>query len=146
MTIEERRDLSKARFERACDCLHTARANRDINDYRAAANRSYYAIFHAMRAVLALAEVDMSKHSGVMAEFRKRYLKTEILDRKLSTIITQAFEVRNASDYDDFYIVAKEDVDYQIDNAKEFMRAIAEYLILRGVTVSSGWDSKEAEA
>ena len=77
MTIQERRDLSKARFERAGDCLHTARVNRDISDYRAAANRSYYAIFHSIRAVLALEDVDMSKHSGVMSEFRKRYLKTD---------------------------------------------------------------------
>ena len=136
MTIDERRDLSKARFDLARDCLHTAKVNRDISDYRAAANRSYYAIFHSMRAVLALEEVDMSKHSGVMAEFRKRYLKTEILDRKLSAIITQAFEVRNASDYDDFYIVAKEDVDLQIENAILFMRTIADYLITRGVAVS----------
>ncbi|MBR3273062.1 MAG: HEPN domain-containing protein [Clostridia bacterium] len=102
MTIEERRALSTARLDLAFDCLNTAKVNRDIGDYRAAANRSYYAIFHAMRAVLALDEVDMSKHSGIMAEFRRRYLKTEILDRKLSATITQAFEVRNASDYDDF--------------------------------------------
>ena len=140
MTIEERRDLSKARFDRACDCLHTAKVNREISDYRAAANRSYYAIFHSMRAVLALEEVDMSKHSGVMAEFRKRYLKTEILDRKLSAIITEAFEIRNASDYDDFYIVAKEDVEHQIDNALLFMRAIATYLITQGVAIPSDWD------
>ena len=145
MTIEERRDLSKARFDRACDCLHTAKVNREISDYRAAANRSYYAIFHSMRAVLALEEVDMSKHSGVMAEFRKRYLKTEILDRKLSAIITQAFEVRNASDYDDFYIVAKEDVDLQIDNAAQFMRAISDYLIAQDVAVTFG-GIKGAEA
>ena len=136
MTIEERRDLSKARFDRARDCLHTAKVNREISDYRAAANRSYYAIFHSMRAVLALEEVDMSKHSGVMAEFRKRYLKTELLDRNLSAIITQAFEVRNASDYDDFYIVAKEDVDLQIDHAIQFMRAVVDYLIVQGVAVS----------
>ena len=136
MTIEERRDVSKARFDRARDCLHTAKVNREISDYRAAANRSYYAIFHSMRAVLALEEVDMSKHSGVMAEFRKRYLKTELLDRNLSAIITQAFEVRNASDYDDFYIVAKEDVDLQIDNAIQFMRTIGNYLITQDVAIS----------
>ena len=77
----------------------------------------------------------MSKHSGVMAEFRKRYLKTEILDRNLSAIITQAFEVRNASDYDDFYIVAKEDVDLQIENAILFMRTVGNYLISQGVAI-----------
>ena len=135
MTDEERRDLSTARLDLALNCLNTAKVNRDIGDYRAAANRSYYAIFHAMRAVLALNEVDMSKHSGIMAEFRRRYLKTEILDRKLSATITQAFEVRNASDYDDFYIVAREDVDLQIDKAAQFIIAIGEYLAAQGVRI-----------
>jgi len=128
-------DLSTARLDLALNCLNTAKVNRDIGDYRAAANRSYYAIFHAMRAVLALDEVDMSKHSGIMAEFRRRYLKTEILDRKLSATITQAFEVRNASDYDDFYIVAREDVDLQIDKAAQFIIAIGEYLATQGVRI-----------
>ena len=135
MTIEERRALSTARLDLAFDCLNTAKVNRDIGDYRAAANRSYYAIFHAMRAVLALDEVDMSKHSGIMAEFRRRYLKTEILDRKLSATITQAFEVRNASDYDDFYIVSREDVDLQIDKVTQFIIAIGEYLAAQGVRI-----------
>ena len=120
------------RLDLALNCLNTAKVNRDIGDCRAAANRSYYAIFHAMRAVLALDEVDMSKHSGIMAECRRRYLKTEILDRKLSATITQAFEVRNASDYDDFYIVEREDVDLQIDKATQFIIAIGEYLAAQG--------------
>ena len=135
MTSEERRDLSTARLDLALNCLNTAKVNRDIGDYRAAANRSYYAIFHVMRAVLALDEVDMSKHSGIMAEFRKRYLKTEILDRKLSATISQAFEVRNASDYDDFYIVSREDVDLQIDKAIQFIITIEEYLAAQGVRI-----------
>lgn len=143
MTIEERRDLSRARFDRACACLRTARFNREIDDCRAAANRSYYAIFHAMRAVLALEEVDMSKHSGVMAEFRKRYLKTEILDRRLSATISQAFEVRNASDYDDFYIIAREDVDLQIKNAEAFLKDICAYLVTQHVAVSPEAMQKE---
>lgn len=45
-------------------------------DYKGAANRSYYAIFHTMRSVLALDQIDFSKHSGVSAYFRKEYIKT----------------------------------------------------------------------
>ena len=135
MTSEERRDLSTARLDIALNSLNTAKVNRDIEDYRAAANRPYYAIFHAMRAVLALDEVDMSKHSGIMAEFRRRYLKTDILDRKLSATITQAFEVRNSSDYDDFYIVSREDVELQMDKATEFINAICVYLAAQGVRI-----------
>ena len=75
MTIEERRDLSKARFDRARDCLHTAKVNREISDYRAAANRSYYAIFHSMRAVLALILPELcSDHSGPVLCLLDRFI------------------------------------------------------------------------
>lgn len=50
-----------------------------IGDYKTVANRSYYAVFSAMRAVLALDSFDSKKHSGIIAEFRRRYLKNEIL-------------------------------------------------------------------
>ena len=47
--------------------------------YRSAANRAYYAIFHAMRAVLALDGVDMKHHSGIISEFRKGISKPACL-------------------------------------------------------------------
>ena len=36
-------------------------------NYESAANRSYYAVFHAMRAVLAFDEIDMKRHSGIIS-------------------------------------------------------------------------------
>ena len=56
--------------------------------YRSAANRAYYAIFYAMRAVLALDGVDMKHHSGIISEFRKRYIKTSVFDASLSGLIS----------------------------------------------------------
>ncbi|MCI8916070.1 MAG: HEPN domain-containing protein [Oscillospiraceae bacterium] len=41
----------------------------DAKDYASANNRAYYAIFHAMGAVLALDEEDYKKHSAVIARF-----------------------------------------------------------------------------
>lgn len=40
MISEERRALSTARLDLAFNCLNTAKVNREIGDYRAAANRS----------------------------------------------------------------------------------------------------------
>lgn len=105
-------------------------------DYSSAANRSYYAIFHAMRAVLALDELDEHKHSHLISEFRRRYLKTEILDRSLSETISNLFEVRNSSDYNDGYVIARADVVTQIAKATEFIRAIEVYLKGQGVEIS----------
>ena len=72
--------------------------------------------------------VEMRKHSGYISEFRKRYTKTGIFDKRLSDILTDAFEVRNESDYDDFFVIAKEDVRQQIEDAKLFLTAIEAYL------------------
>lgn len=57
-----------------------------------------------MRSILALEGKDFSKHSDVAAYFRKEYIKTGIFDIELSDIIKESFDVRNNSDYDDYYL------------------------------------------
>lgn len=37
-----------------------------------------------MRAILAFDEIDMKHHSGIISEFRKRYIKTDIFEMRLS--------------------------------------------------------------
>ncbi len=44
-------DLANYRMNQAVQCVKSAKVLMEIEDYRGAANRSYYAIFHAMRAV-----------------------------------------------------------------------------------------------
>lgn len=95
-------DLSQYRMEQARRCIRSAKVLVDDDDYKGAANRSYYGIFHCMRSVLALEGKDFSKHSGVSAYFRKGYIKTGIFDIELSDIIKEAFDVRSDSDYDDY--------------------------------------------
>lgn len=121
-------DLSKHRMEQAIQCIKSAKALTAIEDYRGAANRSYYAIFHAMRSVLALEKKDFSKHSGVSAYFRKEYVKTEVFPVEMSDVITEAFEIRSDSDYDNYYVISKEEVLEQIKNAEYFCGKIIEYL------------------
>ena len=96
------KELAKYRMERAKEMLVASEENLNIEQYRTSLNRSYYAIFHAMRAVNILEGYDSSKHSGVIAYFTKTFLKTERLDRGLSKIIKEAAYLREKSDYDDF--------------------------------------------
>ena len=94
------KELAGYRLERAREMLSAAEGNLEIGQYKTSLNRSYYAIFHAMRAANALKNYDLSKHSGVIAFFTKEYLKTEILDRSLSFIIKDSSLCREKSDYD----------------------------------------------
>ena len=76
-------ELAAYRLEQAEQCLQSARLLADAGDYKGAANRSYYCVFHAMRGLLALQGKDFKKHSGVIAEFRREYIRTGLLtDRR----------------------------------------------------------------
>jgi len=125
---EEKISLSKTRLDIAKERVFFAEEILNLGDYKTVANRSYYAIFSAMRAVLALDGFDSKKHSGIIAEFRKNYLKTGVLNKDLSLIIDSLVEIRQGSDYDDFYIVSKEEVKEQLKNAKEFIKEVESFL------------------
>ena len=128
MELEEKKALSSVRFEHANDCLKAAQKLVEQQFYKDAANRSYYAVFHAMRSVLAIDGIDMKHHSGIISEFRRRYIKSEIFEVKMSEIISLLFDARTESDYDDFYVVTKADAEQQVVNAEIFLENIEEYL------------------
>ncbi len=121
-------ELSKRRLEIAHERLTTAKAMLELGDYKASENRLYYAIFSAMRAVLALDGFDSKKHSGIIARFRQSYIKTGILDMEMSKIIDDLEVIREDSDYDDFYIILKEDVEIQAKRAEYFVSEVESYL------------------
>ena len=128
MLDENKVFLSKHRIVVAKERLQSARLLIDAGDYKAAANRSYYAAFSAMRAVLALDGLDFKRHSGVISEFRKSYIKTGVFDAELSHIIDSLKDVRQSSDYDDFYLISKEEVSQQVDSAERFVSEVEDYL------------------
>lgn len=128
MLSEEKIILSKTRLDIAKERISFADEILALGDYKTVANRSYYAVFSAMRAVLALDGFDSKKHSGIIAEFRKNYLKTEKLPKRLSPMIEALVEIRQGSDYDDFYIISKEEVYEQLQNAKIFISEVEKYL------------------
>lgn len=112
--------LSKVRLETSKNCLRDCQVLINSESYKAAANRSYYAVFHAMRAVLVFDEFDSKKHSGIISEFRKRYIKTGILSTEISKIIDIQFSVRSHSDYDDFYVISKKECINQLCEAEKW--------------------------
>jgi uncharacterized protein (UPF0332 family) len=122
-------DLAKFRLDQARECLQDARV--PVISLKNAANRSYYCIFNAMRAVLALDRFDSKKHSGVISAFRKDYIKTGIFPTSFSDIIKKSFAIRGDSDYKEFYLVSKADIAAQIENAGIFLEAVEKYIAER---------------
>lgn len=121
-------ELSSYRLNMSEEKLRSARILLDSGQYKDSIGRSYYAIFSALRAVLAKDKVDFSKHAGVISYFQKEYLKTELFDKKYSKYISSAFQIRNNCDYDDFFIVSKEEAIEQYEHAYELYEAVKNFL------------------
>ncbi len=121
-------DLIKYRMSSAKEKLTSAKLLLEAGMYKDSIGRSYYAIFSAIRAVLAVRQVDFSKHAGVIAYFQKEFIKTDIFDKKYSKYLQQAFQIRNSCDYDDFFIVSKQDAEEQYIRAAEMLAVIEEYI------------------
>ena len=128
MPDQELMDLCRYRLEKAIQCLATAKNTMVDGDYATSANRSYYAIFHGIRAILALDGLDFKKHSAVIAKFRELYIKPGIFDAVYSRMIGEAFDLRGDCDYEDFYLVTKQEVEDQIHNATDFLTAVQKYI------------------
>ena len=103
--------LAKYRYQRALEDLAAAKEMLSGGMYKPSLNRSYYSIFHAMRAITALEGFDSSKHSGVIAYFNQNFVKTGIFAKETSKIIKNASIMREQSDYSDFFIASKQDAE-----------------------------------
>lgn len=87
-----------------------------------AVSRAYYAMFYAAEAVLEFEGVSRSKHSGVIAEFGRRFAKTGRLPRELHRFLIEAFEARNQADYDTGSVEPAA-ADEHISRAGQFLEA-----------------------
>lgn len=128
MQADDIKALFDVRLGHALESLDTAQKVMGLGDYKCAANRSYYAVFHAMRAVLVYDNIDAKKHSSIISEFRRLYIKTGVFDKEMSDTITNLFDIRTDSDYDDFFIISKEEVEKQVTFAGKFVSKVKAFL------------------
>ena len=128
MLNEEISVLSQYRLSQAKENLEEAESLFNINKYKGASNRAYYSIFHSIKAILALDEIDFKKHSSVIAYFNKEYVNKDIFSREIGKRVSEARFYREKSDYVDFYIVTKEECQTQIETAKLMISQVEEFI------------------
>jgi uncharacterized protein (UPF0332 family) len=76
--------------------------------WRGSINRLYYAMFHAVVALLATRDVFPRTHKGVRQQFSLLFLSTGSIAEPLGLAYAELFERRHSGDYDDFVSVDRE--------------------------------------
>ena len=121
-------ELSNYRLHQAEESLKVSRYCFDNEFYKDSINRSYYSAFYSVKAVLALTSVDFKRHKDVIGHFNKEYVATGIFPKTIGRKLGILKQIREDSDYDDFYIASKEEAHEQIETAKLVLEKIQEYL------------------
>lgn len=121
-------DLCTYRIDNAIETLGTTKLCLDNKRYKDTINRSYYAVFYAIKAILALEGTDFKRHKDVVAYFNKNYVATGIFEKAIGKRLAHLQQKRESSDYDDFYIASKEEAEEQYEAAKDIIQTIRNYL------------------
>ncbi len=129
MNEESAKSLSKYRLSKAKETLQTAKMIFSTGkDLSSANNRAYYAIFYAIKAILAIEEIDFKRHKDVLSYFNKQYVNNGIFPKMIGRKISQAQRIREDSDYDDEYEPSLEKTENQLQTAQELIDLVEEYL------------------
>lgn len=125
---DREKELSRYRLQQSEDSLKVSKNCMENGFYKDSINRSYYSAFYAIKAVLAIGTIDFKRHKDVMAYFNKEYVATNIFPRELGRRLGTLKQLREKSDYDDFYIASKDKAEEQIETAEAVLKSIKEYL------------------
>ena len=115
-------------MENAVETFYAAKLCLNSKLYKDAINRCYYAAFYAIKAVLALEEIDFKRHKDVVAYFNKTYVATGIFPREIGKKLGRLKQERESSDYDDFYMASLSDATEQLKVAELIIDTVKEYL------------------
>ncbi len=124
-----KKDLIQYRLESAREMLHDARLLKENGGSpKSIVNRAYYAVFYASLALLVTADVEPSKHSGVLAKFDELFIRRGVLAKEMSRILHRAFDMRQAGDYQKSRVITDAQADEVLKSAEEFVKTIEEKL------------------
>lgn len=128
---EETRVLIEVRLERSREDIETATELLNLGRYRAAVNRSYYAILGTTTALLLTEKIERSKHAGIEAAFIQYFIKTGIFEKEYGRIFDYIRKKREESDYSAKTTIDKETAERVVSDAKKLLVRLTEYLRLQ---------------
>jgi len=130
MNTENMRDLATVRYDKAEELLTDAESLLERGSYSSANNRAFYAAEKAIKAVLASIGKDAGSHNGMIRIFNQEFIHQagDYFTHEDLKKMQSMERIRNASDYDDFYLASKEECVEQVNKAREIIGKVKAYL------------------
>jgi len=115
-------------IKRARRYLQSAEILLKEGDFESCVSRAYYAMFYSAEALLLTRGLSFSSHRGVISAFGKHFVKTGIFSKDMSKELHRAFEKRQLGDYEYTFVISKSEAGEMLEQGKEFVEKIVQYL------------------
>lgn len=121
-------DKLERMLARARSDLALARLAWENEFYNGATSRAYYAVFHALKALLLSQELVLSKHAAVLSAFHREFIKTAIFPARFGKIADRLFNDRMLGDYSYDREISPAQAQEDVSAAEEVVEGIVAYL------------------
>ena len=127
LTEEERRIIVQLEIEKAQSIMAQIESLKVLRYWDNIANRLYYAIFHAVSALLINDGHSVNTHKGVVVLFGQHYVRTGIFDMADGKLYSQLQTMREKGDYNCTYQTSEDEVLPLIEPAHILINKIIKY-------------------
>lgn len=128
LTNEERQIIVNLELEKAQKTFEAMELCVREKAFESAANRIYYAAFHAISALLIHARFSVKSHRGVMALFGEHFVRTGIFTKSDGTLFSDLVIMRDNADYNCFYEATEEKLNPYIEPTRKLIEKIKQYI------------------
>ena len=124
LTDEERAILVNLEYEKGKSFLVQAEKIAELGYWDMVANRLYYAVFHAVSALLIKNGHKVGTHKGVVLLFGQHYIKTGIFSINEGRLYSQLQTMREKADYVCTFQTSQEEIVPMIEPARKMIEKI----------------------
>ena len=125
---EDRKTMVGLELEKSAHLLKQAGMMRDLQQWDMAANRYYYACFHAVQALFVHNGLAARRHTGMLSQFGLHFIKTGIIEDRLGGFLTRMEQLREKGDYNCVFSIEENELCTIVEPAHELIGVIGKLI------------------
>lgn len=130
MEKDNQKILISLQTEKAKRFLTQADEMANLKHWDLAANRYYYACFHAVQALFIAKGVNAHTHAGINTQFSLHFVKTGVVDISYGSFLARMFQLRQKADYNCAYEVSESEVQEIVELTHNFVKTIISLIVI----------------
>ncbi len=114
--------------DKAKRTMHEAYIAIDAESWGMAANRLYYALFHAVSSMFIYDGIAVGSHRGIKSKFGEYYVLTKKFTIDDAKVIAQMETLRDKADYNIMFVASEKDILPYVEKIESFIQSIDKYI------------------